>query len=149
MGIPPHHAEPPLRQVNSEPHHSRHFRSGMWQKLHNFFSKDDPTQSPIECTDDDEQWPQSWLMPMRRQTRLNHETPPPSVSHGKRHFRLRIPKDEIDCFPLSLCHAERRAVSSTRHVSTSFYPDLEQQSSPTSYWDPLNLCSRINWHKQR
>ncbi|KIX02194.1 uncharacterized protein Z518_08133 [Rhinocladiella mackenziei CBS 650.93] len=141
MGIRPHHAEPSLTQVNSEPHqhHSRHsFRVGMWQKIQNIFAKDDPTQSPVECTDHD-QWPQTWAE-ARDSNKPDSSTRPLAVGLPRQAtFRRQNSERRDRLFPIEPCPAERRALSSTRHASTSL-PRPRASSSPP-YWDPARVSA--------
>ncbi|OAL32090.1 hypothetical protein AYO20_08028 [Fonsecaea nubica] len=137
MGIRPSHAEHnPLRQIDSEPHrhHPRHsLRFGMWQKIQHFFAKDDATQSPIECSDD-EQWPQTWA-DRENSTMPDSLTRPLAVGLPRQAtFRRQNSERRDRLFPIEPCHAERRAVSSTRHASISL-PRRRAASSPP-YWDP-------------
>ncbi|OAP59751.1 hypothetical protein AYL99_04753 [Fonsecaea erecta] len=142
MGIRPSHAEHnPLRQVDSEPHHHypRHsLRFGMWQKIQHFFAKDDATQSPIECSDD-EQWPQTWA---DRQNSPKHDplTRPLAVGLPRQAtFRRQNSERRDRLFPIQPCHAERRAVSSTRHASISL-PRRRATSSPPE-WDSARISA--------
>ncbi|KAJ9609366.1 hypothetical protein H2200_005693 [Cladophialophora chaetospira] len=132
MGIRPHHADPsPLRQVDSEPqrHHSRHsLRFGMWHKLQHFFTKDDATQSPIDCSDD-EQWPSDW--PDRPDCNKNESATRPLAVGLPRQatFRRQNSERRDRLLPIQPGHAERRAISSTRHASISL-PRRRATSSP-------------------
>ncbi|KIW86866.1 uncharacterized protein Z519_12487 [Cladophialophora bantiana CBS 173.52] len=136
MGIRPSHAEHnPLRQFDSEPHHhhSKHsLRLGMWQKIQHFFAKDDATHSPIECSDD-EQWPQTWA-DRRNSVKQDPSTRPLAVGLPRQAtFRRQNSERRDRLLPIEPCHAERRAVSSTRHTSISL-PRRRATSSPPN-WD--------------
>ncbi|EXJ80639.1 serine/threonine protein kinase [Capronia epimyces CBS 606.96] len=132
MGITPHHAESPSGEIDSEPSHSRHsfIRSGMWQKLHNLFARDEPSQSRIDCPEN-EQWPQTWA-----------DTPDPNKhASSTRPLAVGLPRQATfkrqnserrdRLFPVHPEPAERRAVSSTRNASTSL-PRPRATSSPPS-----------------
>ncbi|ETI27379.1 hypothetical protein G647_09569 [Cladophialophora carrionii CBS 160.54] len=142
MGIRPHHAEPnALRPVESEPHqqHSRQsLRFGMWQKLQHFFAKDEATQSPIECSDD-EQWPRHWAD--RRDSNKNESATRPLAVGLPRQatFRRQNSERRDRLLPIEPGHAERRAVSSTRHASISL-PRRRATSSPPN-WDPARTSA--------
>ncbi|KAK5553965.1 hypothetical protein LTR46_008072 [Exophiala xenobiotica] len=129
MGIRPHHAEVPIRQVETEPHSPKHpFKSGMWQKIHNFFAKDDPTQSPIDCPEDGE-WPQTWA-DREDASRQDSTTRPLAIGLPRQAtFRRQNSERRDRLLPVEPCHAERRAVSAVRHVSTSL-PRPRATSSP-------------------
>ena len=134
MGIRSHHAEPsPLRQVDSEPHprqhHPRHsLRFGMWHKLQHFLAKDDATQSPIDGSDD-EQWPETWA-DRRDSNKTESSTRPLAVDLPRQAtFRRQNSERRDRLLPIQPGHAERRAVSSTRHASVSL-PRRRATSSP-------------------
>ncbi|EXJ53530.1 STE/STE20 protein kinase [Cladophialophora psammophila CBS 110553] len=136
MGIRPSHAEHnPLRQFDSEPHHhhSKHsLRFGMWQKIQHFFAKDDATHSPIECSDY-EQWPQTWA-DRQNSAKQDPSTRPLAVGLPRQAtFRRQNSERRDRLLPIEPCHAERRAVSSTRHTSISL-PRRRATSSPPN-WD--------------
>ncbi|KIX94658.1 uncharacterized protein Z520_09704 [Fonsecaea multimorphosa CBS 102226] len=136
MGIRPSHAEHnSLSQVDSEPHHNypRHsLRFGMWQKFQHFFAKNDATQSPIEGSDD-EQWPQTWA-DRQNSAKQDSLTRPLAVGLPRQAtFRRQNSEKRDRLFPIEPCHAERRAVSSTRHASISL-PRRRATSSPPD-WD--------------
>ncbi|EXJ57976.1 serine/threonine protein kinase [Cladophialophora yegresii CBS 114405] len=142
MGIRPHHAEPnALTPVDSEPHqhHSRHsLRLGMWQKLQHFFAKEDATQSPIECSDD-EQWSRDWAD--RRDSNKNESATRPLAVGLPRQatFRRQNSERRDRLLPIQPGNAERRAVSSTRHASISL-PRRRATSSPPN-WDPARTSA--------
>lgn len=139
MGIRPHHGEPPLRQVDSEPYHPRPlFKSGMWQKLHSFFARDDPTRSPVECLEDG-QWPQPWPGP-DDDNKQDPSSRPLAIGLPRQATFKRQNSERRDrLLPIEPCPAERRAVSSTRHASTS-RPRPRATSSPP-HWDPARLSA--------
>lgn len=109
----------------------------MWQKLHNLFAKDDPTQSPIECDDDDDNndhWPQSWA-DTHDPHRQDSSTRPLAVGLPRQAtFRRQNSERRDRLLPIEPGHAERRALSSTRNVSTSL-PRPRASSSPPHYCD--------------
>lgn len=142
MGIRPHHAgQNQLRQVDSEPpqQHPRHLRPfGMWQKLQHFFAKDDPTQSPIDCSDD-EQWPQTWA-DRQDSNKTESSTRPLAVGLPRQAtFRRQNSERRDRLLPIEPGHEERRAVSSTRHASISL-PRRRATSSPPD-WDPARTSA--------
>lgn len=105
----------------------------MWQKIHHFFAKDDPTQSPIECTEDD-QWPSQWD---RSDPFKNDQSSSRPVGVGlprQATFRRQNSERRERLLPVEPGHAERRAVSSTRNISTSL-PRPRATSSPPC-WEP-------------
>ncbi|KEF59730.1 serine/threonine protein kinase [Exophiala aquamarina CBS 119918] len=129
-----HNVDSPLRQVESEPHQHKHlFASGMWQKIHHFFAKDDPTQSPIECPEDD-QWPADWD---RSGPYTDDQSSSRPVGVGlprQATFRRQNSERRERLLAIEPGHAERRALSSTRNVSTSL-PRPRATSSPPN-WEP-------------
>ncbi|KAK5052568.1 hypothetical protein LTR84_002433 [Exophiala bonariae] len=134
MGKRIHNVDSPLRQVDSEPHQHKHsFPSGMWQKIHHFFAKDDPTQSPIECTEDD-QWPREWDRSDPFKHDLSSSRPVGVGLPRQATFRRQNSERRERLLPIEPCHAERRAVSSTRNISTSL-PRPRATSSPPN-WEP-------------
>lgn len=129
-----HNVDSPLRQVESEPHQHKHlFPSGMWQKIHHFFAKDDPTQSPIECSEDD-QWPSEWDRSDPCKGDQSSSRPVGVGLPRQATFRRQNSERRERLLPIEPGHAERRAVSSTRNVSTSL-PRPRATSSPPN-WEP-------------
>lgn len=104
----------------------------MWQKLHNFFVRDDPTQSPIECPEDHDPWPQTWADALDSRTQDSSTRPLAVGLPRQTTFRRQNSERRDRLFPVETCHAERRAVSSTRQTSTSL-PRPRARSSPP-YW---------------
>ncbi|EXJ90219.1 serine/threonine protein kinase [Capronia coronata CBS 617.96] len=140
MGIPPHDAESQLPEVESELHHPRHLfiRSGMWQKLHNLFAKDESTRSPVDCPED-EQWPQTWPN-SHGPDKGDPSTRPLAVGLPRQAtFRRQNSERRDRLFPVQPCHAERRATSSTRHGSTSLPRPRATSSPPT--WNPARISA--------
>ena len=108
----------------------------MWQKIHHFFAKDDPTQSPIECSEDD-QWPADWDRsgPYKGDKGDQSSSRPVGVGLPRQAtFRRQNSERRDRLLAIEPGHAERRAVSSTRNVSTSL-PRPRATSSPPN-WEP-------------
>ncbi|KAK6383625.1 hypothetical protein LTS17_002917 [Exophiala oligosperma] len=135
MGIRPQHAEEPLRQLEeTEPHFHKHpLKSGMWQKIHNFFAKDDPTHSSVDFPGD-RHWPQTW--PDNDESSGQDSTARPLAIGLPRQatFRRQNSERRDRLLPVEPCHAERRASSTVRHASTSL-PRPRATSSPPC-WEP-------------
>ncbi|RVX67288.1 hypothetical protein B0A52_09326 [Exophiala mesophila] len=134
MGKAHHNVTSPLTKIESEPGRHRHL-FGMRQKFHRLFSKDDPMQSPIDCSDDDG-WPSSW-------TPSDPSRPdPPRVGLPRQAtFRRQNSERRERLLPVEPGHAERRAFSSTRQISTSL-PRPRATSSPP-YWQPGRASAPI------
>jgi serine/threonine protein kinase len=100
----------------------------MWHKLQHFFTKDDATTSPIDGAEDD-QWPQTWA-DAQDPARADSSTRPLAVGLPRQAtFRRQNSERRDRLLPIQPCHAERRAVSSTRHTSIS-RPRRRANSSP-------------------
>ncbi|KAK5024464.1 hypothetical protein LTS07_008755 [Exophiala sideris] len=128
MGIRPHHAELPIRQVDSESHHPKH-KSGMWQKIHSLFIKDDLNESPVDGTNE-EQWPATWNEDSQDHARQDSSVRPLAIGLPRQAtFRRQNSERRERLLPVEPCHAERRAVSSVRRASTSL-PRPRAISSP-------------------
>lgn len=136
MGKAHHNVNSPLTKIESEPiHHRQLFGSGMWQKFNRLFNKDDPTQSPIDCSDDD-LWPQRWAP-----SDPSRQDPPRVGLPRQATFRRQNSERRERLLPVDPGHAERRAFSSTRQTSTSL-PRPRATSSPP-YWQPWRLSTPI------
>lgn len=105
----------------------------MWQKIHHFFAKDDPTQSPIECSEDD-QWPGDWDRSGPCKGDQSSSRPVGVGLPRQATFRRQNSERRERLLAIEPGHAERRAVSSTRNVSTSL-PRPRATSSPPN-WEP-------------
>ncbi|KAI1619131.1 hypothetical protein EDD36DRAFT_52199 [Exophiala viscosa] len=133
MGIRPHHAELPIRQVDSEPQHPKH-KSGMWQKIHSLFIKDDLNESPIDGTNEG-QWPETWNEDSHNHARQDSSVRPLAIGLPRQAtFRRQNSERRERLLPVEPGHAERRAVSSVRRASTSL-PRTRSTSSP-AHCDP-------------
>lgn len=134
-----HNVESPLRQVESESHQARNsLRLDMWQKLHHIFAKDDPTRSPIEFSDDDQALPSRdrQFLSKRGQRSLRAkivELPRQST------FRRQNSERRDRLLPVEPGHAERRAVSVDRRMSTSL--PRPRATSPLPYLDPARVSA--------
>ena len=110
----------------------------MWQKLQHFFAKDDATHSPIDGSDD-EPWPQTWA-DRQDSNRTEPSTRPLAVGLPRQAtFRRQNSERRDRLLAIQPGHAERRAVSSTRHASMSL-PRPRATSSPP-HWDPARTSA--------
>ncbi|KIW19776.1 hypothetical protein PV08_00350 [Exophiala spinifera] len=149
MGIRPQYAEEPLRQLETEPHLPKHsLKSGMWQKIHKLFVKDDPTDDSVDFTED-RRWPET-TPDDDELSRQDSTTRPLAIGLPRQAtFRRQNSERRDRLLPVKPCHAERRALSAVRHTSTSL-PRPRATSSPPC-WGPgrtsapaVALTSRID-----
>ncbi|EHY58876.1 hypothetical protein HRR83_001865 [Exophiala dermatitidis] len=139
MGITPHQAErTPLRPLDDEPHHSKSLfvGSGMWQKLHSLFAKDGPTRSPIECPEDEE-WPRPWP---DHDDHNKHQASSRPLAVGlprQATFRRQNSEKRDRLVPVQPCHAEKRALSTTRRVPPSRSRPRAQSAPP--FWQSARV----------
>ena len=128
MGLRPQDAQSAQRPVTPEPQHSQkhHFRLGMWQRLHDFFSKDDDgLEHPINSPDG-----LSW--PDQPPPRSKRDWSARRVGVGlprQATFRRQNSEKRDRLCPVEPCPAERRAVSHSRIASASL-PRPRSSSTP-------------------
>lgn len=134
MGLKPQDAQSAQRPVSPEPqqHHKHSFRLGMWQRLHDFFSKDDdgldgPVHSPDGVAWPDQPPPRSKRDWSAR--RVGVGLPRQAT------FRRQNSEKRDRLLPVEPCPAERRAVSHSRVASASL-PRPRSNSTPI----PFNLA---------
>lgn len=130
MSLRAQDAQSGQRPVTPEPQHQQHhrhaFRLGMFQRIHDFFSRDDDASGSSVRTSDDVSWP---------------DQPPPDSKRdwaGRRvgvglprqaTFRRQNSEKRDRLCPVEPCTAERRAVSHTR-MSSSSVPRPRSNSTP-------------------
>ena len=131
MGIRTHDAQSAQRPVSpdSQNQHHKHFRLGMWQRLHDFFSKDDDVlQSPVNSPDE-VAWPDQ--PPPRSKRDWSARRVGVGLPRQATFRRQNSEKRERLC-PVEQCPAERRAISSSRIASMSL-PRPRSNSTPPPY----------------
>jgi hypothetical protein len=138
MGIRPQDAQPAQRPVTPEPHqHQKHsFRSGMWQRLHDFFSKDDEdaVNGPVHRADD-----VSWPDQPPPQTKRDWSARRVGVGLPRQATFKRQNSEKRDRLcPVEPCAAERRALSHSR-ISSMSLPRPRSISTP-----PLSTPARTS-----
>lgn len=132
----------PTRPITPDetPHRHFQFKSTLMQTLHSIFVRDDSrSQSPEPISDDcdDITWP-STLSNHQQKTPLSSkakERPVTSLSRQATFKRQNSERRERLC-PVEPPLQERRAVSASRHVSTSCVRSPRTRSSPA----PMNPC---------
>ena len=128
MGIRPRDAQSPQRPITPEPPHSKHlFGLGMWQKLQDFFHKDDHLE--VTTPDSDSlSWPNQPPPPSRRDW-------PGRVGIGlprQTTFRRQNSEKRDRLLPVLPGPEERRAFSHSRQASV-VAPRARANSTPATY----------------
>ena len=131
MGLRPQDAQSAQRPVSPEPQqHQKHsFRLGMWQRLHDFFSKDDDGLDGQVHEPDGVAWPDQPPPRSKRDwsaRRVGVGLPRQAT------FRRQNSEKRDRLLPVEPCPAERRTVSHSR-VSSASLPRPRSSSTPIPY----------------